>query len=343
MRRNLRLLGLVLIVAGVIVLFVRVSNLGSPAASTSDPAVANAAVAPGSATSGGSATTTPTGAVAGSPGTTGSASGAAIPDAGTAGVSGVSGAVGSVGAAVPPTSGSGAGSETSPSPIADSMPADLGPHVRGTEAVVLPPDELTGYVWPLPRGLITLPFGPTPWGGSVVDGELFHDGVDMATVCGDRIVAAHAGTVLAASRHFDEYIGWLGDLGPYEARLDAKHLWGTLPIVIVIDDGNGYRSIYAHFSQTVVVPGQVVKAGQLIGYEGATGRATGCHLHYSLFNPRDPGSFGIPGEVVKRMKVPAHQIARIDPLQVLPPRPTHAKPTGPAASPPLDQAGDNSE
>ena len=48
-------------------------------------------------------------------------------------------------------------------------------------------------------------------------------------------------------------------------RLDKKKLWSTLPIVVVIDDGNGYRSIYAHFGKVVVKRGETVKAGQLLG------------------------------------------------------------------------------
>lgn len=182
------------------------------------------------------------------------------------------------------------------------------------------PALLDGYQWPLPHGRITDPFGLSPWGSRVVGGQLFHDGIDVATFCGDRIVAAHDGMVLVAGRRFDEKIGWVGDLGPYEARLDAKNLLWTLPITVVIDDGNGYRSIYAHFYQVVVKPGQRVTAGQFIGYEGATGRATGCHLHYGLFAPHETATFAIEPDVVKRMLVPAFQIARIDPLLVLPRR-----------------------
>ena len=84
----------------------------------------------------------------------------------------------------------------------------------------------------------------------------------MATFCGDKVRAAHAGTVLAAGRHFDDHLGWVGDLSAYYARLDKKKLWTTLPIVVVIDDGNGYRSVYAHFGKVVVKTGQVVKAGR---------------------------------------------------------------------------------
>ena len=153
-----------------------------------------------------------------------------------------------------------------------------------------PPETLTGYRWPLPHGRLTLPFGPTPWGSRVVDGEPFHDGIDLATFCGDRIVAAHDGDgpgrrAQGRPRH---RLGRRPE--PYFTRLDKKHLWTTLPIVVVIDDGNGYRSIYAHFGKVVVKQGQTVKAGQLLGYEGRTGRASGCHLHYGLFSPAEVAS-----------------------------------------------------
>ena len=193
-----------------------------------------------------------------------------------------------------------------------------------------PPEVLEGYRSPLPHGRLTLPFGPSPWGSRLVDGQAFHDGIDLATFCGDRIKAAHDGTVLAAGRRFDAQIGWVGDLGPYFDRLDRKHLWGTLPITVVVDDGNGYRSIYAHFGKVVVKRGQTVNAGQLLGYEGATGRASGCHLHYGLFSPLETATFAIEPDVVKRMKVPGSQIARVDPLIVLP---QHAEKSKTTASP----------
>jgi murein DD-endopeptidase MepM/ murein hydrolase activator NlpD len=184
----------------------------------------------------------------------------------------------------------------------------------------LPPSVLIGYVWPIPKSRLTQPFGETRFGGAVYAGEPFHDGLDLATFCGDRIVAAHAGTVLAVGRRFDAWIGWRGSLDRYQLRLTRKHLWKALPIVVVIDDGNGYRSIYAHFARTTVKRGQVVKAGQLIGYEGRSGHASGCHLHYGLFSPAETRTFEVDPKAVKQMLLPRRQVLRIDPLLVLPHR-----------------------
>ncbi len=214
----------------------------------------------------------------------------------------------SVAPTLPPTG------PASPPPVIAITALDRPDGYRAPVATPLPPDALTGYRWPLAHGRITLPFGPTAWGTRVVDGQLFHDGIDLATFCGDRVVAAHAGKVIAAGRHFDDAMGWVGDLQPYYRRLDAKHLWYELPIVVIVADGNGYRSMYAHFSDVAVKRGQMVKAGQFLGHEGRTGRATGCHVHYGLFSPLETKTFAVEPAVVKRMKVPRFQIARIDPL-----------------------------
>jgi murein DD-endopeptidase MepM/ murein hydrolase activator NlpD len=239
-------------------------------------------------------------------------------------------AVGEVAGAVetlPP--GPSPASSASPANASTPSPPPTASPVPTPTPVPTPPPvaSLSGYVSPLPRGRLTLPFGPSPWGSRIVEGEPFHDGIDLATFCGDRIVAAHAGTVLAAGRKYDRHMGWVGDLEPYLDRLEKQQLWMTLPIVVVIDDGNGYRSIYAHFRETVVKRGDVVEAGDLIGYEGQTGRASGCHLHYGLFSPLETATFQIDPDVVKRMKVPKLQVARVDPLLVLPMHAPKAKPT----------------
>ncbi|MDO8485763.1 MAG: M23 family metallopeptidase, partial [Candidatus Limnocylindrales bacterium] len=103
-------------------------------------------------------------------------------------------------------------------------------------------------------------------------------------------------------------------------------------------DGNGYRSIYGHLSKTVVKKGQTVSAGELLGYEGKTGRASGCHLHYGLFSPQETAHFGIDPGAVERMKLPAWQIARVDPLPALPER-VGAKPQASASLSPHSPGG----
>jgi murein DD-endopeptidase MepM/ murein hydrolase activator NlpD len=190
----------------------------------------------------------------------------------------------------------------------------LGPNQRGAPAV----STLTGYRWPISVGRITLPFKAIPGGTRIKDGKLFHDGVDMASFCGAPVRAAHDGTVLAAGRRFDDVVGWVGDLTAYYHVLNVRHMWHDLPNVVVIDDGNGYRSIYAHFRDVTVKRGQVVRAGDVIGHEGATGHASGCHVHYGLFSPRETKTFGVRADIIRRLHTPRLEIARIDPLLVLP-------------------------
>jgi murein DD-endopeptidase MepM/ murein hydrolase activator NlpD len=206
-----------------------------------------------------------------------------------------------------------------PPPLARQSAA--GPDPAGSTPDAPWPSTLHGYQWPLPRGRLTQPFGPTVVASRVVGGEPFHDGIDLATFCGDRVVAAHDGVVLAAGRRFDQFIGYDGSLARYFERIERRKLWMTLPIVVVIDDGNGYRSLYAHFSRVTVKPGRHVRAGQLLGFEGATGNASGCHVHYGLFSPLEIDRIAIRRDLVRRWKLPATEIARIDPLSVLPARP----------------------
>ncbi len=180
--------------------------------------------------------------------------------------------------------------------------------------------ELTGYVWPLPHGRVTQPFGPSAGNAILADGVETHDGVDLATFCGDRIVAAHDGVVLAAGRDYLSAIGWRGDLAPYRKWLDTHHAWIDLPITVILDDGDTYRTVYAHFSRIVVSVGQHVRAGQLLGYEGMTGHATGCHLHFGLFSPLEPATWAVVPDVMRKYDLPPAETARVDPLLVLPPR-----------------------
>jgi murein DD-endopeptidase MepM/ murein hydrolase activator NlpD len=67
--------------------------------------------------------------------------------------------------------------------------------------------------------------------------------------------------------------------------------YGTM---IHLAHGYGLGTRYGHLSRVVVVPGQRVKRGDVIGYVGSTGRSTGPHLHYEVFrtgNQVDPRKY----------------------------------------------------
>ncbi len=183
---------------------------------------------------------------------------------------------------------------------------------------IVPPATLTGYVWPLDAPVITTPFGPSDWGDFFYQGQRFHDGIDMASNCGDPVRAAHDGVVLATLTAYDKYLGWVGSLDAYNELFNRKKWWSSLPLTVVIDDGDGFRSVYAHELKITVKVGQQVKAGQIIGSEGATGNATGCHVHFGLFNPNETATFSLDPGIVKRDLLPENEVARVNPFYVLP-------------------------
>jgi LysM repeat protein len=107
------------------------------------------------------------------------------------------------------------------------------------------------FMWPT-SGMITQRFS---W---------YHQAVDIANPSNPPIVAAQGGTVITA--------GWnAGGYGNF----------------VVIDHGNGYKTLYAHMlnNSIIVQPGQVVRQGQKIGTMGSTGRSTGTHLHFEIKTP----------------------------------------------------------
>jgi len=210
-----------------------------------------------------------------------------------------------------PTDGSGV-SQPTPEPTPTPSPTPTTPGGPTSPE----PEQLTGYQWPLRNARVSSFFQDRADGFLVVDGQRIHEGLDLATFCGDQIHAAHAGTVIAVGRRFDPVMGFNGSLNAFYERIKRKHSMYQLPIVVVVDDGNGYRSAYVHLGLANVKVGKVVKAGDLLGWEGRTGNASGCHLHYELFRMDGPW-MPISPDLVKRDHYPSAERERIDPFRVL--------------------------
>jgi len=87
----------------------------------------------------------------------------------------------------------------------------------------------------------------------------YHPAIDVANKNGPAVVAADGGKVISV--------------------IYARYAYGHH---VVIDHGNGYRTLYAHMSTISVKEGQVVGQGQSIGRMGSTGRSTGTHLHFEI-------------------------------------------------------------
>jgi murein DD-endopeptidase MepM/ murein hydrolase activator NlpD len=129
------------------------------------------------------------------------------------------------------------------------------------------------WVWPT-TGRVTQPYGCTgfyyepPYGSC----KHFHKGIDIANVAWTKIRSASSGVV--------QYVGY----NPYDPA--CCQAW-----IVRIKHDNGLVGWYAHMKPVRVSgarKGDRVKAGQLIGYMGATGMATGVHLHFGLMNGSTP-------------------------------------------------------
>lgn len=92
-----------------------------------------------------------------------------------------------------------------------------------------------------------------------------NNGVDISAECGSPVYSADSGIVT------ESYDGWNGGYGNY----------------IVIQHKN-YETLYGHLSQRYVNIGDYVDKGTLIGTVGATGKATGCHLHFETRGIKNP-------------------------------------------------------
>ena len=114
----------------------------------------------------------------------------------------------------------------------------------------------SGWLMPCSYIKLTSPFGnrTSPTAGA----STYHQGVDLAAPQGTPVYASRAGRVTVA--------GYGSAAGYY---VSINHL-------------DGYSSMYMHLNNYVVSSGQTVSAGQLIGYVGRSGVATGYHLHFGI-------------------------------------------------------------
>jgi murein DD-endopeptidase MepM/ murein hydrolase activator NlpD len=117
------------------------------------------------------------------------------------------------------------------------------------------------------RGFFT---NPLPGGALVSQGLHGFDAIDLAAPEGTPIKAAAAGTVILSRMG-----GWNGGYGSY----------------VILDNGSGVETLYAHMTETKAIVGDSVSAGEVIGYVGRTGDATGDHLHFEVRGAQNPFAF----------------------------------------------------
>ncbi len=148
-----------------------------------------------------------------------------------------------------------------------------GRQIKDTVDITLyDPRSKRDYKMPLEKTPITSHFGGR-WGR-------WHYGTDIDLNTGDSVYAAFDGVVRINK--------WDGSgYGNY----------------IVVRHYNGLETLYGHMSKALAQPGQFVKAGEMIGLGGSTGRSTGPHLHYEVRyqgNPLDPElMYNFPGYLIK--------------------------------------------
>ncbi len=112
-------------------------------------------------------------------------------------------------------------------------------------------------------GYYTKPFV----GGHKTQGLHGYNGVDYGMPIGTSIYASAAGTIIISKS-----AGYNGGYGNY----------------IVIQHANNTQTVYGHLNYPVVLAGQIVGQGQLIGYSGNTGKSTGPHLHFEIRGAKNP-------------------------------------------------------
>ena len=108
------------------------------------------------------------------------------------------------------------------------------------------------WAYPLPGAKLISPYGKSR-------GRHRHSGVDLKTKPEDNVMAAFPGKIIKSGPHY-----------AYGNYIEIEH-------------ANGIKTAYSHMSVNIVNEGDIVKAGDVIGLTGRTGRATTEHLHFEMF------------------------------------------------------------
>lgn len=123
------------------------------------------------------------------------------------------------------------------------------------------------FRWPLDKVIITQYFGYTKFAlqNAGVYKNNMHNGIDLGAAVGTKIYAPLTGTVRATGN---------------TDSVPGCYSWGQW---VLVDHPNGLATLYAHLSYIGVSAGQKLDTGDVIGYVGATGYATGPHLHFTVY------------------------------------------------------------
>ncbi|MEI7719937.1 MAG: peptidoglycan DD-metalloendopeptidase family protein [bacterium] len=159
--------------------------------------------------------------------------------------------------------------------------------------------------WPLSRIIITQYFGNTPF--ATANAQLYnghgHTGVDFGASPGTPVKAARGGVILGTG------------------NTDATCPGASYGKWVFIKHDNGLSTLYAHLSVISVSKGQSVSVGQVVGYSGSTGYATGPHLHFGVYasSGSEVASFASKSCNGKTYTMPVGDIsAYLNPLSYLP-------------------------
>jgi LysM repeat protein len=100
-------------------------------------------------------------------------------------------------------------------------------------------------------------------------------GIDIGAPTGTDIYASAPGSVIAIKTG---------------CKLGARTCGGGYGNMVIVQHPNGTKTLYAHMSKVLARTGDQVNRGQILGYVGSTGRSTGPHIHFEVFNARNPGA-----------------------------------------------------